>query len=415
ATDAATLPALSEPVTLRRSLGLGRMTLYGLGTILGAGIYVLTGAVAGRAGTAAPLSFLIAAAVAVLTGLSFAELCSRYPKSAGEALYVARGFGREQLGTVVGILVLLTGVVSAATIAVGFHGYLNVFVELPRWLAILGLMVVLTGVAAVGISESVTVAAAITVLEVGGLVAIVAVSGDALAELPARAGELFIPGGETAWLGVFAGGFLAFYAFIGFEDMVNVAEEVREPERVMPRAILVAVATSTVLYVLVAAVAVLSLNTETLSSSERPMADIFTAATGRSPTIISAISILAVVNGALIQLVMGARVLYGLGKLGWLPAGLARVNPHTRTPLVATALVAVAVTVLAALVPLTTLAETTSFVILVVFTMVNAALWQLKRKQPDSPYRAPGWVPPLATIACVAMLVGRGLMLVGLL
>jgi len=397
---------------LRRTLSLPLMALYGLGTILGAGIYVLTGAVAERAGMAAPLSFLLAAAVAAITGLSFAELCTRFPKSAGEALYVARGLSSERLGTIVGLLVLTTGIVSAATMAVGFQGYLSVFVDLPRWVAIVALLAALTAVSLWGIAESVLAAGIVTIIEVGGLVAIVVVAGDALGTLPERAAEMW-PSDLQQWLGTGAGAFLAFYAFIGFEDMVNVAEEVRGPERTMPRAIVFAVATSTVLYVLVALVAVLALPVQELAGSHTPIADIFVAATGRSPHLISLVSIFAIVNGALIQVVMGARIVYGLARLGWIPPALGEVSKRTRTPLTATLLVAAIITVLAILVPLTALAEITSFIILCVFTLVHASLWRLHRRAPDAPFRVPRALPIIGTIACALMVLGRTLMMLG--
>ena len=241
----------SQP-TLRRSLSLNLVTFYGLGNILGAGIYVLVGKVVGEAGYLAPFSFLLASIIAGLTAFTFAELASRFPVSAGETVYVFEGFGKKQLSILVGLLIIMTGVVSAATIARGFVGYLNVFLDTPGWLSIILLLSVLGTVAIWGIMESVRMAAVLTTLEVLGLLLILFVTAPYFTDLPSRIND-FSPGWDLAvWPGIFSGAFLAFYAFVGFEDMVNVAEEVKNPQRNLPRGILLALATSTVLYVAVA-------------------------------------------------------------------------------------------------------------------------------------------------------------------
>lgn len=377
------MPARPDaPVALKRSLTLGLLTLYGLGTILGAGIYVLVGRVAGIAGMHAPLAFVVAALLAGLTGLSYAELAARFPRSAGEAVYVQEGLRRRPLSVLVGLLIVLTGVVSAATIANGFVGYLQVFVPVPDALAIVVLVLLLGLLAAWGITESVVAASAVTLVELGGLVFIIYIAGGSLAELPARWPELVPPPDAGTWQAIFLGAFLAFYAFIGFEDMVNVAEEVKDPARTLPRAILIAIGLSTALYLLVALVAVLALPPAELAESRAPLALIYERATGSAPTLISVVSLFAVVNGALIQIIMSSRVLYGMSREGWLPAMLGRVSPLTRTPLPATAFVTVVVLVLAMVLPLVTLAQATSFVILIVFALVNLSLVRIKRREP---------------------------------
>ena len=377
---------MSDTPELKRSLSLLQITLYGLGTILGAGIYVLVGKVAGDAGMYAPVSFLVAAVLAVLTGLSYAELCARYPKSAGVAFYTHQGFGRRHLSVTAGFLIILTGLVSAATLVNGFVGYLHVFVALPDWLVITLLVLALGALAAWGIAESVFAASAITLIEVGGLLLILFVAGDSLADLPARLPELIPPLDGSAWHGILLGAFLAFYAFIGFEDMVNVAEEVKRPERNLPRAILIAVGVSTLLYLLVALVAVLAMPPHELSQTRAPLAAIYERATGSAPILISVISLFAVVNGALVQIIMGSRVFYGMSREGWLHRALGRVHVRTRTPLLATALVTALVLVLALWLPLVTLAKATSFIILIVFAIVNLALARIKFRSPTTPW-----------------------------
>lgn len=385
-----------EPSTeLKRSLSLVQITLYGLGTILGAGIYVLVGKVAGMAGLYTPVSFVVAAALAALTGLSYAELSARYPKSAGEAVYVQEGLRRRGLSVLVGWLIILTGVVSAATIANGFVGYLHVFVAIPDWLAITLLVLLLGALAAWGIGEAVLAASLITLVEVGGLLLVLFVAGGSLGDLPARLPELIPPADSGIWLGIMLGAFLAFYAFIGFEDMVNVAEEVKQPTRILPLAIIIAIVVSTVLYLLVSLVAVLALPPAELAQSRAPLALIYERATGSAPVLISLISIFAVVNGALIQIIMAARVLYGMSREGWLHSAFGKVNDVTRTPLLSTAFATLVVLILALWLPLVTLAKATSFIIMVVFALINLSLVRIKRRLPrPAGIRVyPVWIP----------------------
>ena len=393
--------------TLHRSLSLPLLTLYGLGTILGAGVYVLIGEVAGRAGMLAPLAFLFAALVAGLSAFSYAELSARYPQSAGEAAYTEAAFKRRSFATLVGYAVMLTGIVSAATLVNGFVGYLDVFVQLPSWLAIALLVSALTLLAAWGVDVSARAAVVITLIEVSGLIIVIIIAGPALTALPERWPEL-LPSGGTDWLAVAVGGFLAFYAFIGFEDMVNMAEEVRQPERTLPRAIFLALGISSVLYVIVALVAVMALPVNELANSSAPLADIVKHSSDVSPTFIAAISVLAVTNGALVQIIMAARVLYGMGNQALGPSWFACINPATKTPVRATLAVSILILVLALWLPLVTLAEITSSVILLIFTVVNVALWVLKRNgiaTNDAAPDYPRWIPLCATVLCVGLLL----------
>jgi len=385
---------MTEP-TLKRSLTLPLVTFYGLGTIIGAGIYVLVAKVAALAGLFAPVSFLIAALLATFTGFSYAELTARYPKSAGEAVYVQEGLRRRELSLLVGFLIIVTGVVSAATIVKGFVGYLHVFAPVPDVVAITLVVLALGGLAVWGISESVKAATFITLIEIGGLLFIVFVAGGSLATLPERLPELLPPADPLAWQGILLGAFLAFYAFIGFEDMVNVAEEVRDPTHTLPRAILLALAGASILYILVALVAVLALPPAELAETRAPLALIYERTTGEAPTLITLISLFAIINGALIQIVMGARVLYGMSREGWIPNWLGRIHVRTQTPHLATALVTGVILVLALWFPLVALAKFTSFVILVVFALINFSLIRIKRRDP-SPTGVrtyPAWIP----------------------
>lgn len=402
---AATGSGSSQPA-LKRSLGLGLISLYGLGNILGAGIYVLVGKVVGVAGVHAPLAFLIAALVATLSAFTYGELAARHPVSAGEAVYVDAAFGVAAISLAVGLLIALAGTVSAATLVRGFVGYLHVLVQLPEFLVMALLVLALGAVAAWGIVESARAAALFTLIEIGGLLLVVYVARESFAALPAQAGTILLPPSAAAWQGTMLAAFLAFYAFIGFEDMVNVAEEVEHPERNLPLGILIALVISTSLYLIVVLAAQLSVSAEDLGQSDAPLALVYATVTGGSPTVISLIGLFAVVNGALIQLIMASRILYGMSARGWLPGFLSRVNPATRTPVAATAVVSLIVLVLALWVPLVGLAGATSALILIVFAMVSVALIRLKRRDPDPPgiKTIPTWVPATAALASVLLL-----------
>lgn len=380
---------------------------YGLGTIIGAGVYVLVGKVAADAGMFAPVSFLLAGGLALLTALSYAELSARFPKSAGAALYVHEGLRSQRLAVVTGLLVVLTGVVSAAALSRGFAGYVQVFVTVPEYMPIMLLVLALGALAAWGILESVGAAVAITLIELGGLLFILAVAGDHLGDLPARWTELTPSADTMAWHGILSGIAVAFYAFIGFEDMVNVAEETRDPERTLPRAILLAITISGALYLLVALVAVLTLPVAELAATKAPLAEIYARATGKEPWLIGIVSLLSVTNGALIQIIMGSRLLYGMSRQGWMPACFGRVHARTRTPLLATGLITGLVLVLALWFPIVTLAKATSMILLCVFVLANLALIRVKRRAPvvAGVRSLPMWLPVTALIASAAFVV----------
>jgi amino acid transporter len=320
--------------------------------------------------------------MAGLTALSFAELSGRFPRCAGAALYVKEAFSSEGLSLLVGFLVIAAGMVSSAAIINGFTGYLGEFIELDRITAIIIVSLAIGAITAWGIAESVTIAALVTVVEIGGLLLIIAVSFSGIAEQPERLHELVPSMDRAGWYGIYAGSLLAFYAFIGFEDMVEVAEETRDVTRILPISIMLTLGITTILYIVVMATAVLAMPPEELAQSQAPLARVYEYYTGRDATIISIIGLFALINGALIQMIMASRVLYGMSSRRLLPQIVGRVNKRTQTPLVATALATIVVLILAIYGSLATLAEATSVIILVVFSLVNLSLLRVKRKDP---------------------------------
>jgi APA family basic amino acid/polyamine antiporter len=380
---------------LKRSLSLSMVVLYGLGTTIGAGIYALIGEIAGRAGMFAPISFLIASTMAAFTAFSFAELSARFPRSAGEAVYVEECFGWRRLATLVGLLVVLAGTVSAATILIAFAGYLRELVLLPPSLVIAAGTIALGLIVAWGIRESVLLVGLITLLETVGLFIIIWFARDSLSDLPSRTADL-LPGFSLgSWTSIFAASLLAFYAFLGFEDMVNVAEEVKNVQRNLPLAIIITLLLTTLLYIVVTMSAVLTVSPADLKASAAPLALVYERSTGRSGELIGLIGTAAIVNGALIQIVMASRILYGLAEQNALPRWLAYIHPKTSTPVVATATVTLGILVLALWIPIAKLAEATSIITLTVFALVNAALWHLKRLKvvPTATLSVPRWAP----------------------
>lgn len=400
---------MPNKVALNRTLSLPMLVLYGLGTTIGAGIYALVGEIANVAGYFAPISFLIASILASFTAMSFAELSARFPRAAGAAIYVKQGFSSQHFSTIVGLFVITAGLVSAAALVNGFVGYLHQFIDVYRIVAILCVVIVLGSIAAWGIAESVAVAAFITIIEIGGLLLVIGVSGDALATLPSRWTELIPSTDAASWGGIYIGVILSFYAFIGFEDMVDVAEEVKDVKRNLPLAILLTLGITTVIYLLLMTSIILSLPPNEIALSEAPLAQVYQHHTGSDAVVISVIGMFAIINGALIQVIMASRVMYGLSSRGQLPGFLAKVHQRTRTPLIATAWAAAIVLTLALLGRLASLAQATSFIMLMIFSIVNFALWRVKRHDPaPSNVRVfPVWVPIIGFIVSFGFVMGE--------
>jgi basic amino acid/polyamine antiporter, APA family len=405
--------SLPTPVTrqpaLHRSIGLALLVLYGLGVTVGAGIYVLVGVAAERAGPHAPLAFIVAAVVMGFTAASFAELVGRMPVSAGEAAYVHAGFGSRAMAIIVGLLVILAGIVAAAAITAGSVGYIATFIDLPPSLIAVAVLLMMGGIASWGMLTSARVAAVMTLIEIGGLLVIIAVGFWHRPALLMEVGPIFpAPTDTVAWAGVMGAALLAFFAFIGFEGMVNVAEEVHAPERTLPRAIFLTLAISTLLYILVVVVALASVDRAELAATGAPLALVFERVTGAPPHVVSAIAVVATLNGIIAQLVLASRVTYGLAETGSLPAILGRVHPATRTPVLATVLVTGFAIAFVTLLPIAELADLTSSVMLVIFLLVNAALLAIKARSEPAPTGAfvtPIYIPVCGVVSCLVLLV----------
>ena len=418
----------AHPNTLRRALGPIALIAYGVGDILGAGIYALIGEVAARAGSLIWASFLVTLFVAALTALSYSELSSRFPRSGGEAFFTERAFSRPSLSLMIGWLVLCSGIVSIATVSRAFARYfLAGFENVPPMaenLVLICFLLILSGIAFWGIRQSSTINIVCTVVEATGLLFVIVVgsvfllNGQAAAPATAAApGEL----GELGMLAILQGSALAFFAFIGFEDMVNVAEEVKSPRRNLPLAILSALGIAGVVYILVSIIAAAVVPPAELASARGPLLEVVRRAAPEFPLwLFSIVALFAVANTGLLNLVMGSRLLYGMSNQGLVPPWLGRVHSTTRTPHLSIVTIFAAALVLAVSGTLAFLAGTTNALLLLVFFVVNLSLFVIKRKAPDEAelddddqgalFRIPAPVPLLGACTCLGLVffVPRG-------
>ena len=389
---------MSQQASLARKISLPLLALYGLGTILGAGIYVLIGEVALRAQHFAPWSFVVAGILASLTAYSFAKLSAKFPKSAGQATYIDAAFHNKLLTRLIGYSVIAIGSISAATMLRGFSGYFSVLFAVPDWLTIIVVALGITLLAIWGITEALSAAALITLIEVVGLAIVVFVAIE-----PNDIHSINVDKSTFHLGGILSGAFIAFYAYLGFEDIVNVAEETIQPKRTLPYAIFISLLLAISLYMLVAYVCVTYAPLEIFAGAKAPLAEIV-AFRGIDPTTITLISTIAILNGALIQLIMASRVLYGMARQGHAPIIFSQVSIKTRTPIASSIMIASIILLLASSLPLVTLAAITSGITLLIFSAMHLALLKMRdRFEPRS--RLNLWVPLLGIFSNLGLLI----------
>ena len=394
---------------LKRTLTLPYIVLYGLGVTVGAGIYVLVGEVIARSGDYAPMSFLIAGLVMLLPAACFAEFTGRLPFAAAEAHFVRAGFDSDILFLIVGLAVAAVGIVSSAAIAHGAVGYLSQILEWPALVLLIVVIVATGAIAGFGVRESIAFAGLLTVIEVGALLAIVFGAAFSEADLVGQATKAVpLTTSPVAWAGIAGASLLAFFAFIGFEDIDSIAEETVDPQKNLARGIFITLVLSTLIYIAVILATLSAVPAADIADSDAPLSLVFAATTGLSPLAITLIAIIATVNGIIVQLIMASRVLYGLANRGSLPSFLAIVNPKTHSPVVATILATALALALAIAFPIVLLAEWTSVLNLCVFVLVCAALARVKKARvpaPDGTFIVPVWVPYVGIVACSALLI----------
>ena len=372
---------------LKRHMGLFSLTLYGVGLTLGAGIYVLIGEAAGFAGNSMWISFVLGAIVAIFAGLSYAELSALFPKAAAEYVFVKNAFKSEFIGFQVGWLTAITSMIVGATVALGFGGYFSQFVDIPIVVSAVLLLVVLSMISFIGIKQSAWANTIFALVTIAGLGIIIFLGITIDVEEPIDYFDA--PNGVTGIILAFV---LIFFAFIGFEDMANVAEEVKKPKKTLPRAIILSIIITGVIYILVSLSAVRILNWEELSQSAAPLADIATRGLGNNGGItMSVIALFATASTVLITLVAGARILYGMAKSNSLPSIFAKIHPKTGTPWIAVIGILVTSVVFALIGDIVIVANIVVFAIVITFAMINLSVILLRYVKPEDerPFRVP--------------------------
>jgi len=405
----------SEP-SLKRVMGPGLLLLFIVGDVLGTGIYALTGKVANHVGGAVWLPFLVAFLVATLTALSYLELVTKYPQAAGAALYTHKAFGTHLLTFTVAFAVMCSGITSAATasraFAANFSEAFGLGLETGIGLTVIGL--VFMGILAIinfrGVGESVKLNVLLTCVELTGLLIIIFIGlwaigmgkGDVSRVLEFKSAD------GTAFWSVIAGTTLAFFAMVGFEDSVNMAEETKEPSRIFPKILLTGLGLTGLIYVLVSISAVTLVAPAELGEGEAPLLKVVAAgAPGFPLAVFGFITMFAVANSALINMLMASRLVYGMSREHVLPPLFGRVHHTRHTPYLAiilTTLLACGLITFVGEVP--ALGGTTALLLLCVFSIVNVAVLVLRNDPVEHKhFRVPRIVPILGAVTC-AFLVG---------
>lgn len=368
-------PFVSEP-KLKKELGLLPVVLSGIGIILGAGIYVLVGKAAAITGNSVWLSFLIAGIVAAFTGLSFAELSSMYPKAGAEYEYTKNAFGRRT-AFMVGWLSILAGILSSATVALGFGGYFEALFGIPMIFAGVALIVLSSYIIFLGIKQSTWLAGIITLIELFGLLLIIAIG------LP-HIGQVDLLSFNAGIGGIFTAAALIFFAFIGFEELVRLSEETKNPSKVIPKALIISMVITSVLYILVAISAVSILGAEELGNSNSPLADVAAEVFGANAFVLLAvIALFSTGNTVLLLLLATSRIVYGIGEDKSFPHIVAKIHPTNKTPYIAIFLVML-LSIGFLFFDISFVASSTDFILFIVFILINASVIALRLKEPNT-------------------------------
>lgn len=395
---------------LKRDIGLVALALYGIGDILGAGIYGLIGKAAGQMGNAVWLAFATSMVVAMLSGLSYAAVGSRFPKAAGAAFVTHKAFGKTWLTYVVGLCALASGLTSMAAASRVFSGYMQAYVpNMATELLIVLFALVLGLIVLKGIKESIWANSICTIIEVSGLLIIIILGITSIGKVDyLDATSAVNVSGELAPSLILSGAVLTFYSFIGFEDILNVSEEVKDPKVTVPRGLIIAIIASSTIYIIISLIAVAVVPSAELSKSGQPLVDVVKVLAPNFPfQIFSMISIFAVSNTALLNFIMGSRLIYGLSKQGLLPSYMSKINERTATPHVAIGFIFLVLLALALSGDISSLAKATSILLLLCFVMVNLSLLVIKKiegKKEEGVFDVPNFVPVLGIITSISML-----------
>jgi amino acid transporter len=402
-----TVTSVNEHDGLRPAIGARLLYLMVVGDILGAGIYILVGDVAGELGGMAWLAFGTAFGIAALSAAAYAELTTRFPGAAGSALYVDRAAGIPALTFAVGMAVMLSSLMTAATTARAFAGdYLAEFVDAPVVLVAVGVVATLTALNLRGIESTANANVVMTIIEIVGLLVVLVIGTAAIADGGGDASRLVDTSNLAigGWLSATA---LAFFAFLGFEDAAHLSEEVHDPRKTFPPVLFAAVATASALYLAVTIVSTVAVDPAVLAASDGPLLEVASTGPLGVPTRWYAlVALVAVTNTCLFALVASSRLLYGMAVDGHVPTTFSRLLPARRTPVVASLAMAVIAAGMVATGAVSDLAEAAVTLLLAVLVVVNiAAVATRHTPEAEHAYRAPTWMAPLGAVACAVLLV----------
>jgi APA family basic amino acid/polyamine antiporter len=387
----------------KKQLNLFSLCIFGVGTIIGAGIYAILGAAATSAGTSLWISFLVASLVAVLTGFSYCELAALFPKAGAEYFYLKKAHPEQQWPAfLLGFVLLIAGCATACTVAVGFGGYLQQFIEIPKILAAFILMILVTMINLIGIQSSSKTNILFTFIEVIGL--IIVIWFGFTTDKP-----IATPRFEVS-AGTFSAASLIFFVYLGFEDISNLAEETENPVKNIPRAIIISLIVTTILYIAVA-IAVMQLATpEIISKSDVPLAAALSSTGTKWVKVLSSIALFSTANTVLITMLAVSRMVFGISKEGDLPKFLSKTISAKKVPYNSEILTFIIAALFLTISAIEELAKVSSFCALLGFLAVNWAVIVLRYKQPEleRPFKSPfniGKFPVISGLGCLSVII----------
>lgn len=397
--------------SLKKTLGLFQATVLGIGLILGAGIYTIIGDVAAVAGNTMWLSFIIASIIAILIGLTYAELVSMFPRSSAEYLFSTKAFSSNFLASVIGFLVVFAIIASSATVAVGFSGYLATFIpNIPSFVFALAIIIILSAINFLGISESTRINLTFTFIEIFGLLFVIVLAFYSGFVFQTNFLEFPAVQDKSNILMIFSAVGLVFFAYIGFENIVTLSDETKKPRKVIPKALILSIAITTIVYILISISAIGLVGWQGLSESDAPLATAAEKASGNFGNfLLSIIGLFATANTVLMLLIASSRLIYGISEHGLtIPRVFSNIHKKRKTPWIAILLIMIASLLLVIILQanISKIASISVFCILIVYLMMNISLIVLRYKKPniDRPFSSPvniGKFPILAGLGII--------------
>lgn len=392
-------PGTDEP--FERSLGLVQVTTSGVALIIGAGVFVLLAPATQRAGGLVWASFVVSAVLCALSAFSYMELSSMFPRAGSEHEFARQVFP-QSVSFVVGWAMALALIVATATVSLGFARYLGEFIDIDQRVGALAILMLVSAVALRGMGEASRVIMGFAVIEVGGLISVIVIGAPSIGDHSLLEGK-----GVS---GIMSGAALIFFAYIGFDEVISLSEETRDPRRTVPRALILALAISTLLYTGVAIAGVSVLGADELGRSTRPMTEIFAVGFGgASSDVVTVVALFSTASTVLLAITASSRIMYGMASTGYLPRSLGRVHRQV-VPRNALGVAIVLGGLLVLIEDLDLLASATDALIYVLFLVTNIVVIVLRKQRPnvERPFRirgSIGWVPVVPILAMIVTII----------